>query len=298
MTNNKKCNTDVHEFMEKYKVGFDRMTMGDYSLNKSKHQLFKYYDFEKRIINTIHDNKNSIILKSRQMHVTTLLATYTAYQMLNGKTIGYFSPTKKTDFYFINKVKQILMNFGIKGFYIHCKEELKIGDGLLNLPSGIGQNIEYDIFIVDEAAYIKNLKDRLHKNFPKLLDTGKIIMSSTPPLKKDYFYEQWSNSKNNSNLFSKIKINYKDNPKFNSNEEWLEHMKKALNYDIPSIEREVYGNFYFEKPKKVKNKNNKKNQLQFRVSDDLYLKICEKLIDNDIKLSEYMRKLIIKDMDK
>ena len=242
----------------------------------------------------INNNRFSIILKGRQVFMSTILAAYTAWSILNGKKIGIYANKRDMSNNFITKVRMILLNYGAK-FQSDRRDfiELKdIGGSVkgLSTPTGFC-GWRFDELIFDEAAFIDRFDEALSIGTIGLSPGGKIILSSTPN-GLETFFNTWEGSRVGDNDYKRIKITYKDVPIYD--EEWVERMKRSMNYDKKWIEQELYANFVlYEQPKKNKNK-----LIQFRINDETYMKLLEKLIEKDVNVSKYMRDLILKDVDK
>jgi hypothetical protein len=292
MTKKENCITDVHAFMENYKSGFNNI--------KGENELFKYYDFEREIVNLINNNRFSIILKGRQVHMSTILAAYTAWRMLNGKTMCYYSTKMDYCKHFVTKVRMMLIKYDDDAnieFKIDNRDCIKLmGLGSLKAISTptAHRGWTFDEIIYDEAAFIDRFEEAISIGLPSLATGGKAIIASTS---NGYggFYKMWESSIKGENDFIRHQITYKDMP--NRDEKWVEEMKRLMNYDERLISQELYAEFVTPIPI-PKKKNNKKKLIQFRLNDELFNKLSMKLIEADVSISTYMRNLIIKDVNK
>lgn len=258
---------------------------------------FDYYLFEKMITNLIIENRFSLIVKGRQMHITTLLACYAAWRILQGKDIIYASFKCHLSNHFIMLVKLYLDRVGVE-YDIENKRRLKIIDGgqVVSISTSTGsKGYECDDLIIDTASHIDNLQELFSATLPTLKTKGKCIIASTPNGKGDFFHKLWEESRIGKNKFQSVRVTFEDNPRYD--EDWLENMKRYMNMNQRMIDQEIYAKFLDPSPKKKRKKNNKNNLIQFRVNDDLYRKVCEKLIEKDISISQYMRELLLKDVD-
>lgn len=282
----------VHEFIKKNTYGFDRVVT-------SKYITFEYYDFQKKIIDLIHENDSSLILKSRQMYVSTLLSSYSLYSIINNKKIFYVSPKLALSRMFLEKFRVMAIHYDPEIFEIDNKNKKKIKNGgsieILSSDINSLNSVDFDadsVVIIEEAHYIKNLEQLMNNIYMKLNGKKiKIILSSTPkPYEVDYFFNLYMNSISGHTDFKSLKINYKDNP--NHDETWCENMKRIIGDNM--FKAEVLGDFVI-RPKLKKTKN---NLVQFRLNDELFNKVSMKLIENDINISTYLRGLITQDVNK
>ena len=271
--------------MENYKFGFDAI--------KTESGVLKYYDFEKRVVNLINDNRFSMILKGRQQHISTILAAYSAWSILNGKNIAYYTIKRDLCKHFINRVRLMLVNYGAE-FDVDNKIQFSLVDGgsivgMSNPTNFCSQAV--DEIIYDEAAFIDRFEEAFSIGSTILSTGGKLIVASTPN-GPEKFFNLWQGSVLDENDFKRIKITYKDNPRYD--EEWAERMKKMLNMNEREINQELYAEFVMPIPKITKPKN---KMIQFRLNDDLFNKLSMKLIEDDVNISKYLRGLIIKDVN-
>ena len=271
--------------MENYKFGFDPII--------AETGVFKYYDFEKRVVNLINDNRFSLILKGRQQNISTILAAYSAWSILNGKHIGYYTTKQDLCKAFISRVRLMLVNYGAK-FDIDNKMHFSLVDGGSIVGMSTPTNFcsrTFDEIIYDEAAFIDRFEEAFSIGSTSLATGGKIIVASTPN-GPEYFFSLWQGSVLDENDFKRIKITYKDNPRFD--EEWAERMKKMMNMNERHINQELHAEFIMPIPKRTKPKN---KIIQFRLNDELFNKLSIKLIEDDVSISKYLRDLILKDVN-
>jgi len=295
---------DIHEFLDNHKYGHDHIKSGIYG-------KLEYFDFERELMNKIVNNQHVVIKKSRQMHMTTLLSTYSSWFLLNNDSqlnkIFYVASSLDMGKRFIDLIRSNTNEFenGHSEFITNNSSELvkpfsnnsvKIFSTFNSFTSVEMKNV--NMIIIDEAAFVKDL-ERILTMIRNALDTGrlsskvKLIITSTPN-DIDYFHSIYESAIKDETLFVEHSMNYLDNPRFN-NDEWLEEMKKCYNFDERIIKREIYAEFVAsEKPKKKKNKD---NLIQFRVNDSTFMKISKQLVKKDINVSTYIRELILKDVN-
>jgi len=283
---------ELHEFIEKHRYGVDNLKTPSWG-------LLDYLPFEKDFYNHILNNKLSIIKKSRQMHVTTMLAGYVAWRLINNKDedeVTYLTNRYDSSKHFIGKVRGILEEYGLTkdDFDVNNKKEinLKNGNRVLAVSSSVDslRGFRPKCVIIDEAAFIDNFKGLCNVIIPNIYATnGQIIIASTPN-GINFFHGLYSDSITGKNKFKVLDLIYHMHPKRDS--EWFDQMSKMLNYNDTMIKQEILAEFIItaEKPK------NKSNVIQVRLDDDMMRKLGVKLIENDNSVSEYIRKLINKDI--
>jgi len=281
-----------------------------------KGELLTLFDFEKEILELIHENKFSIIKKSRQMHMTSLTAAYCAWKMIfcSGYNITILSPRMEGSVRFIEMVRMILQNYS--NHYFHWEDEF-VKNNKSEILISNGSNIKgasatvnavrghmIDMLIIDEAAFV----NKLEHIWPAILccieykkgsahPGSKCIMISTPN-GKNVFYEFWNKAVKGDNDFMPIHLDWTANPKFNEGMErdadgewtsdWYEKMCMNLGGDENMISQELWGKF-------VDVKKPVSKRINFRLDSDTYDAIMKNL-GGDYGISNYVRNLIEKDL--
>jgi predicted DNA binding CopG/RHH family protein len=278
--------------------------------SSGKIEKFELYPFEETFFNHIHNNRFSLIKKSRQMHITTMLASYSAWLLSEEPYIGpedieeskptviYFSPNFKSSKRFKTLTTSLLPSNTNLTINNVKHSRLENGNSIMVKSVTINSLRSYSLedtklLIIDEAAFIDKF-DEFFKELLPMISTSntKIVIASTPN-GIEGFHSLWEGANKGENQFKLLSLNYKDNPR--QTQDWLDNMKKTLNDDL-YIRQELYGEFVEIPPKKKKKK--KSNLVQVRLDDTTLNKIGIKLIQNDINISEYIRQLIKKDLSK
>lgn len=290
---------DVNEFFEKHRKGID--------VTKGGRVLFDYYPFEREVINGIHNNQHTLIKKSRQMHLTTMLAAYVAWYMIFNKNnekseIVYCSYRFDMSKRFVSLVSAILFDYYGDSYVdqkiVNKKTQITLKNGNTirvhsdNIDSMCGWSLlPTHMYIFDEGAYLRNLDDFLDTmDFVNPDNNIKIVVGSSPN-GFNYFHRLWDNSFRGVNKYHHIDLPYHKHPK--RDEKWAEEQRKLLNFNDLQFNQEILGLFVQPLPKPKKNKS---NLIQFRVSDEIMNQIGLKLIEKDVTISDYLRDLIKKDI--
>lgn len=210
---------------------------------------FELYDYQRKIVKSMHNNRNTIIATSRQVGKTTSAVGYTLWYVL-------FNP-EKTVAIVANKgdtSKKILAT--IKESYLYLPDWIKHGvdDGGWNketvkLENGskiISASTSSDtvrgetinLLIVDEAAYIDNW-DVFWKSVSATTSasqTSKIVLISTPN-GLNHFFTIWAKAEKKMNEYHPIKVMWYEAP--NRNEAWKKRIIETdLDGNIQAFEQE------------------------------------------------------------
>ncbi len=269
------------EFSEKYGYVLDTQTKNIKPIH--------LYEYQKKILIELGKNQNLLIQHSRQMGLTTLITFHIANFLINNKDIKneILIKTSKVDASksIINKVRIILDKYGVR--YLTNKATnimLDNGNQVKMCYSGFEVNDKTNTVIIDDSAYIKDLEKFL--TIIKNVKTKMVLLSAKPAI-ENYFNDILF--KENEKDFNKIKIKWGDNPKFTK--EWYKKTKKSFGY---SMLKHFYSEI--ELLDVENNKTNKNTLISFRIDDEMMGKLSNKLLINDVSLSEYLRNLIKKDL--
>lgn len=174
----KKCAEDSLYFIKKY-VKITHQKRGTIPFN--------LFPFQENALKSFHDNKFNIILKARQMGISTLVAAHSLWTMLfhENKNILVISLTQDTAKEVVTKAKFAYDNLPswLKLPVIEDnKLSLKLNNGSLikaaSTTSKSGVSLSNSILIIDEAALIENASDLWSSAQPTLSTGGSCTILS------------------------------------------------------------------------------------------------------------------------
>ena len=248
-------------------------------------------DYEKDFLNSLVDNKETINVASRQMHMSTLLCAFAAYKLIFGEDIKISFLDIRRDLVFerINGIRLIIDNFIKKSqsnlnFSIDTKKELRLSNG--NSVIGITNTDGFrgratNIIIIDNAAFIHDLEQIYAALIPTMkTSTAVHLVSSANGI--NYFHRILTGH----NGFKKNYYHYSLNSRYTP--ESIEHFKQLM--DDRSWKQEMEMQFF--NPLQT----NRTRVLQVRVNGETYIEVAKRLIELDVNLSEYLHNLINKDL--
>lgn len=183
---------------------------------------FELYPFQKQVVQDLQANRFNIVLKSRQMGLSTLLAAYALWTMLfhKGKTIIVISLKQDIAKEYISKIAYA--NEKLPSWLkARCIEDNRLSIKFENGSeikassttkySGVSYALSWLIF--DEAALIENSEEIWTSSQPALSLGGKAVILSTPRGAKGFFYQLWKNT--DTNGFHPIKLPWHLHPERN-----------------------------------------------------------------------------------
>lgn len=207
----KKCASDIVYFIKTYcKVR-----------NESDGIVpFDLYRFQEDTLEDIHRNSRTMILKSRQLGLSSLLAVYSLWTCLfsSGKSVVVISTTEKTAQEFIRKVR--LANSKLPPWMKletleNSRKEIRFSNNssimALSSASNAARSFSASLLILDEAAFIESIADVWTAAQPVLssVKNGKVIVLSTPNGSGNWFHTMWVDSTNG---FNKVILDWSLHP--------------------------------------------------------------------------------------
>ena len=201
---------------------------------KITHQIrgtipFDLFPFQEDVLRSFSENKFNIILKSRQMGISTLVAAYSLWLMLfnNNKNILVISLTQDTAKEVVTKAKFAYDNLPswLKTPAIEeNKLSLKLKNGsqikAASTTAKSGVSFSNALLIIDEAALLEKGEELWSSAQPTLSTGGDCIILSTPRGVGQWFHKMWVGAEEKKNGFIPIKLHWSLHPE--RDEKWRE----------------------------------------------------------------------------
>ena len=151
---------------------------------------FDTYDFQDDCVENFLEHRFNIILKSRQLGISTITAAYAAWLALfhKDKQILVIATKRTTAVNFIKKVKVIITKMPkwlmLSNIVANNTQGVEFANGssVKAIPTSddAGRSEALSLLIIDEAAFIKNFDDLWAGLYPTLSTGGRTILLSTP----------------------------------------------------------------------------------------------------------------------
>ena len=202
-----KCVQDPSHFMRKY-CNIQHPQRGRI--------IFNLYPFQAKVLNLWQNNPFSIVLKSRQLGISTLAAGYSLWLMLfhKDKNILCIATKQDTAKNMVTKTKFMFDNLP-SWLKIPADENnkltLKLNNGsqikATSAASDAGRSEAVSLLIIDEAAFIENIEPIWASAQQTLVTGGGAIVLSTPFGTGNWFHKTWVRAESNENdSFLPIKL--------------------------------------------------------------------------------------------
>jgi hypothetical protein len=197
--------------------------------------IFNLYPFQGKVLNLWKENPYSIILKSRQLGISTLAAGYSLWLMLfhKDKNVLCLATKQETAKNMVTKVKFMYENLP-SWLKVTAEENNKLTLRLTNgsqikavsAAGDAGRSEAVSLLIVDEAAFIDNIGEIWASAQQTLATGGGAIVLSTPYGTGNWFHQTWVKAESNENQFLPIKLPWYVHPE--RNEEWRKMQDELL----------------------------------------------------------------------
>ena len=196
---------------------------------------FQLYPFQFDVLKEYEKNDYNVILKSRQLGISTLSAAYALWMMLfqNDKNVLCIATTKDTAKNLVTKVR--IMYDGLPSWLkTQIVENNKLslifknGSQIKALASteSAGRSEALSLLILDEAAFIDKIDTIWTAAQQTLATGGQCLAISTPNGVGNWFHKTWIDAKDGVNKFNTIKLHWSAHP--DRGQEWRNEQDKNL----------------------------------------------------------------------
>jgi hypothetical protein len=176
---------------------------------------FETYPFQDDCVKSFEENRFNIILKSRQLGLSTVTAAYAVWYAIfkKDKNILVIATKLQTAMNFIKKVR--IMLDGLPKWLLltkfePTKQQISFANGstITAIPTSpdAGRSEALSLLIVDEAAFIRDFEDIWTGLYPTLSTGGSAIIISTPNGVGGMYYKLWTDGVAQQNEFKTINL--------------------------------------------------------------------------------------------
>lgn len=230
----KKCATNPAYFMKKY----------CYIQHPTKGKIpFHLYPYQEDAIDKFNSYDRNIILKSRQLGISTLIAGYSLWMILfnNDKNILVVAIDQQTSKNLVTKVRVMYENLP-SWLRLKSAEDNKLSLRLVNgsqikavASTGTsGRSEALSLVIIDEAAFVDNAEE-LWASLQQTLSTGgKGIILSTPNGTGNFFHKLWMAAETGQNKFNTLRLPWQVHPERDI--EWRRRQDEELGHRLAAQE--------------------------------------------------------------
>lgn len=177
---------------------------------------FKTFPFQDDCVKEFNEHRFNIVLKSRQLGLSTLVAAYSVWMTIfhRDQNILIIATKLKVAQNLMNKIKTIIKFLPswlmITKDVISNRQEIQFSNGssVKAVPTSddAGRSEALSLLIVDEAAHIDNFSELWMGLYSTLSTGGRAIILSTPNGVGNKFHELYVDAESNLNDFNPIKL--------------------------------------------------------------------------------------------
>ena len=196
---------------------------------------FELYDFQEKSVNEFHQNRFNVILKARQLGISTLTAGYSLWMMTfhQDKNILVIATKQEVAKNLVTKVRVMHANLP-SWLKQRCVEDNKLnlrymnGSQIKAVSSGpeAARSEALSLLILDEAAFIDKIDEIWTAAQQTLTTGGSCIALSTPNGVGNWFHKTWVDAEEGRGMFNPIKLHWTVHP--DREQEWRDEQDKLL----------------------------------------------------------------------
>ena len=211
--------------------------------------LFDTYDFQDTLLKDFNDYRFNVILKARQLGISTITAGYIVWLMLfhRDKAILVMATKFATAGNLVKKVKNIMRNIPdwlkIATITVDNRTSFELSNGssikAASTSGDAGRSEALSLLVLDEAAHIEGLEELWTGLYPTLSTGGRCIALSTPNGVGNWFHKTCTDADADANNFNLTTLPWDVHP--DRDAEW--YKKETRNMSKRQIAQELECNF-------------------------------------------------------
>ena len=211
--------------------------------------LFDTYEFQDDLLKDFNDYRFNVILKARQLGISTITAGYIVWMMLfhRDKSILVMATKFATAGNLVKKVKGIMRQLPewlkIANISVDNRTSFELSNGssikAASTSGDAGRSEALSLLVLDEAAHIEGLDELWTGLYPTLSTGGRCIALSTPNGVGNWFHKTCMDAEAGTNNFNITTLPWQVHPE--RDEQW--YQKETKNMSKRQIAQELQCNF-------------------------------------------------------
>ncbi len=198
---------------------------------------FTTYDFQDDLLKDFKDYRFNVVLKARQLGISTIVAGYAAWLMLfrREKQVLVVATKFKTAGNLVVKVKKMIKSLPdwmrIAEISVDNQQSFELTNGSKIQASttnatDAGRSEALSLLIVDEAAFVEGMEELWTGILPTISTGGRCIALSTPNGVGNWFYKTYSGAEAGTNNFHPINLPWNRHP--DRDDKWFQDQTKNM----------------------------------------------------------------------
>ena len=210
---------------------------------------FRTYNFQSDLLVDFNDYRFNIVLKARQLGISTITAGYVAWMMMfhRDKNILVVATKFTTAANLVKKVKAIIKYLPewmqIANIEIDNRTSFELNNGsqikASSTSADAGRSEALSLLVIDEAAHVEGLEELWTGLYPTLSTGGRCIALSTPNGVGNWFHKTYIEAAEGENDFKTTRLSWDVHPDRDMG--WFE--KETKNMSRREIAQELECNF-------------------------------------------------------
>mgnify|MGYP003645173914 FL=1 len=210
---------------------------------------FNLYDFQKDTLLDFSKHRFNVILKARQLGISTTVAAYVCWLLLfhRDKNVLVVATKLQTATNLVKKIKAIHKNLPnwlkIASISIDNRTSFELTNGsqvkASSTSGDAGRSEALSLLVVDEAAFVDGMEELWAGLYPTLSTGGGCIALSTPNGVGNWFHKTYTEAEENKNNFHTIQLPWEVHPE--RDQDWF--VKETKNMSRREIAQELECNF-------------------------------------------------------
>ena len=210
---------------------------------------FALYDYQRDLLNDFSDYRFNVILKARQLGISTVTAGYIVWLLLfyRDKNVLVIATKFATAANLVKKVKNIMMNvppwLRIAEIKIDNRTSFVLTNGsevkASSTSGDAGRSEALSLLVIDEAAHVEGLEELWTGLYPTLSTGGRCIALSTPNGVGNWFHKTYIEADTGTNDFHPTNLPWSAHP--DRDQAWFE--KETRNMSRRQIAQELECSF-------------------------------------------------------
>lgn len=210
---------------------------------------FKTYKYQDELIKEFQDYRFNIILKARQLGISTIVAGYVSWLLLfhRDKSILVVATKFAVAGNIVKKVKKIIKSLPsivkISDISVDNQTSFELKNGswikASSTSDDAGRSEALSLLVIDEAAHIDGLESMWTALAPTISTGGRCIALSSPAGVGNWFHKTYISAEEGKNKFNAIKLMWDVHP--DRDQKWFEEETK--NMSKRQIAQELCCNF-------------------------------------------------------
>jgi len=210
---------------------------------------FRTYEFQGELLKDFQSHRFNVILKARQLGISTIVAGYIAWMILfhRDKNVLVVATKFSTASNLVKKVKTTLKRLPewlqIADISIDNRTSFELSNGsqikASSTSGDAGRSEALSLLVIDEAAHVEGLEELWAGLYPTLSTGGRCVALSTPNGVGNWFHKIYQEADLGENQFKPTVLPWDVHP--DRDQEW--YAKETKNMSRREIAQELECNF-------------------------------------------------------